>query len=283
MSSAPSDCPSCGAPLLPGDALCPFCGEVMAPVLPGRETTAPQVEPGFVAPPISGPPPETTAEARSTESIDTAASEAPPWESRAAYGFWRALWLTWYDSVFRPVQFYRKLPPRGGIGPALGFTVLLTAFAILSNAYWATVQGALTGAQEGGALLVVGGSILVALIWLAFVVPVYVALLFAMAGVLHLSFMVAGAGRRGFEATFRGIAYSSGPAAFAIFPFFGALLTLVWGTVVLFIAMREVQRTTNGRATLAFLLPLIAFTVFIIILTVILALILASTGLTTLE
>lgn len=279
-SSTPSDCPTCGAPLLPGDALCPFCGEVMVPVLPGRETAAAQVEPGFVAPPVSAPPPPAP---RSTASIDAAGSEAPPWEARAEYGFWRALWLTWYDSVFRPVEFFRKLPPRGGIGPALGFTVLLTAFAILSNSYWATVQGALSGAQEGGVLLVVGGSIFVALLWLVFMVPIYLAMLFAMAGVLHLSFMMVGAGRRGFEATFRGIAYSSGPAGFAIFPFFGALLTLVWGTVVLFIAMREVQRTTNGRATLAFLLPLIAFTVFFIILAVILALVLASSNLATLQ
>ncbi|NIP75800.1 MAG: hypothetical protein GTN90_07415, partial [Xanthomonadales bacterium] len=51
------------------------------------------------------------------------------------------------------------------------------------------------------------------------------------------------------------VAYSSGTAAFAIFPFFGPVLSSVWWMVLIFIAVRETQRTTNGRATLAFLIP----------------------------
>jgi hypothetical protein len=278
MSSEPLVCANCGAPLIPGDNICPFCGELAAPAAPPPPTaTEPFAPPPPRAPaPVPPPPP-------AREQIDAAGTEAPAWEDRKTYGFWASLWITWRESVFRPVAFFRTLPPRGGIGPALGFAVLLTTLGLMMNIYWATVQSALTGAVEEGLGIMLLGGLFMALLWLAFALPLYVGLLFVMAGVLHVCFMAVGAGRRGFEATFRAIGYSSGPAAFAIFPFFGPLITLVWGTVLLFIGMREVQRTTNGKTTLAFLLPLFAFTLLFTLLAIVLAVIFASTGLGTLE
>lgn len=258
MSPGPGVCPSCGAPLLPGDDVCPFCGEVLGAPRPGAGSPRPEPAP---APGI----------------------EPPAWEQRKRLGFWVSLWVTWRDSVFRPVEFFRRLPPRGGIGPALGFAFLFSALALLLNIYWGLVEGALTGTQEGGALLYAAGGLFMAFLWLAFALPLYVGVLFALAGILHLCFMIVGAGRQGFEATFRGVGYTHGPAAFAIFPFFGPLLGMIWGTVILFVAMREVQRTTNGRATLAFLLPLVAFMTLFIVLAVLVALILAGSDLGTLE
>jgi hypothetical protein len=160
---------------------------------------------------------------------------------------------------------------------------LFSALGLIMNIYWGTLQGALAGSQEGGLVVLLVGGLLTALLWLAFVLPLYVGVLFAIAGIVHVCFMLVGAGRLGFEATFRAIGYTHGPAAFAIFPFFGPVIGLVWGTVVLFIGMREVQRTTNGKTTLAFLLPLIALTLLFIVLTIVLALILAGTDLGALE
>ncbi len=288
MRTEPLVCTNCGAPLIPGDNICPFCGEIVAPAappppppppLPPEPFAPPPSVPGAVSaaaePPLPPPPSE--------EQIAAAGTVVPAWEDRRTYGVWASLFITWRESVFRPVEFFRTLPPRGGIGPALGFAVLFSTLGLIMNIYWGTVQSALAGSAEEGLGILLLGGMFVALLWLAFVLPVYVGLLFAMAGVLHVCFMAVGAGRRGFEATFRAIGYSSGPAAFAIFPFFGPLITVVWGTVVLFIGMREVQRTTNGKATLAFLLPLFALILFSILLAIVLALIFASTGLGTLE
>lgn len=284
MSSEPLSCPSCGAPLIPGDNICPFCGELVAPPAPPPPPLESPVTPPAgmegagpaVAEQAAPPPP-------SEERIAGAGTEVPAWEDRKTYGFWPSLWITWRESVFRPVEFFRTLPPRGGVGPALGFAVLFTTLGLIMNIYWATVQRALAGPVEEGLGILLLGGLVMTLLWLAFFVPIYVGLLFAMAGVLHVCFMAVGAGRRGFEATFRAMGYSSGPAAFAIFPFFGPLITLVWGTVLLFIGMREVQRTTNGKATLAFLLPLFALFLLMILIIIVLSLILASTGLGTLE
>ncbi|UCC71737.1 MAG: YIP1 family protein [Gemmatimonadota bacterium] len=278
MTSQPFNCTSCGAPLVRGDDICPFCGEVVRAIPHSPPPPPPRVVPDV------GPVAQTMPGVRrSEEEIAAAATEVPAWEDRKTFGFWASLWITWRESVFRPVEFFRSLPPRGGIGPALGFSVLFTALGLLLNIYWGTLQSALAGSWEEGPVLVFFSGLVTALLWLAFAIPLYVGALFTMAGVLHLCFMVVGAGRRGFEATFRAIGYSSGPAAFAIFPFFGALLGLVWGTVVLFIGMREVQRTTNGKATLAFLLPLFAFTAFVMLLSIVLAMILAGTDFGALE
>ncbi|UCC84868.1 MAG: YIP1 family protein [Gemmatimonadota bacterium] len=282
MRSEPLVCSNCGAPLIPGDKLCPFCGELVGQAMPppGPPLEPPPAMagggPGVAEPPVAPPLP-------SEEQIAAAGTAAPAWEDRKSYGFMASLWITWRESVFRPVEFFRTLPPRGGIGPALGFAVLFSTLGLIMNIYWATVQSALSGSAEEGLGILLLGGLFVALLWLAFAVPLYVGLLFAMAGVLHVCFIAVGAGRRGFEATFRAIGYSAGPAAFAVFPFFGPLISLVWGTVVLFIGLREVQRTTNGKATLAFLLPLFALTLLVILLIIILAVIFAGAGLGTLE
>lgn len=284
MSTEPLVCTYCGGPLIPGDNICPFCGEL---VRPGPQPPFPEP---FAPPPVGAPapgpapaepvaPPPPPSEGQ----IAAAGTEVPAWEDRKTHGFWASLWITWRESVFRPVGFFRTLPPRGGLGPALGFAVLFSTLGLIMNIYWATVQSALSGSAEEGLGVLLLGGLFVALLWLAFAVPLYVGLLFAIAGILHVCFMAVGAGRRGFEATFRAIGYSSGPAAFAIFPFFGPLISVVWGTVVLFIGMREVQRTTNGKATLAFLLPLFALILLSVLLGILLALIFASTGLGTLE
>jgi hypothetical protein len=207
------------------------------------------------------------------------ATEPPPWERWRRLGFSTALWLTWRDSVFRPVRFFRRLPPRSGFGPAIAYLVIVTVIGFFFSFYWGTVQGAVSGASEGELGVTLLGGLVTVVFGLALAVPLYVALLFVIVAVVHVGFMVVGAGRRGYEATFRAMAYASGPAAFAVFPFFGPILSGVWGMVITYIAVREVQRTTNGRATLGFLVPFLALTVFVFFLGIVLQLLLRSVGL----
>jgi hypothetical protein len=206
-------------------------------------------------------------------------ASGPPWENRARHGFWVALWRTWRDSVFRPVPFFRTLPPDGGYGPPLLFAVLMTAVGLFFSFYWSALEGlAAGGGQMPGVEGEVGGVFLViaTLVAFVFVIPLYIGVLFVSAAVLHVAFMVVGAGRRGFEGTFRALAYASGPAVFSLFPFFGPILSLVWGIVLWFIGMREVQRTTNGRTALGFLLPAVAAFVLLFLFALLLALLVGS-------
>jgi hypothetical protein len=211
--------------------------------------------------------------------VDAVATQPPPWERWRQYGFFRALWLTWRDSVFRPVEHFRRLPPRAGYGSPLGFAVIVTVFGLFFSFYWSTVESAVSGTFEHGLAVELIGGFAALLFGLALFIPVYVGLLFASAAIIHVGFLIVGAGRRGYEATFRAVAYASSPVAFSVFPFFGPLLSLVWGMVLIYVAVREVQRTTNGRAALGFLVPFLALLALAVILSMLLVLVLTSLGL----
>jgi hypothetical protein len=270
MNNVPQVCARCSAPLRATDSVCPFCGHV---VNLEQHPDMPSPPP----PPPSPPPPLETTPAQSREAVDTAATEPVPWERWRELGFFNALWRTWRNSVFRPVEFFRKMPPRSGLGSAIGYTVLVTTLGLFFSFYWNAVEGALGGAgAEGGLVFALIGSLVALLFGLAFIIPLYVGFLFVAVAVIHVGFLVVGAGRRGFEGTFRAVAYASSPAVFAIFPFFGPILSTVWGMVLVYIGVREVQRTTNGRATLGFLVPFVAFLLFMIILAVLFELLLSS-------
>lgn len=272
MSHVPAACPRCSAPLRAADEVCPFCGHVVsADTQPDATQPPPAQEPP--PPPLQEPPPPRS------EDVAIVATEPVPWEMWRKLGLFTALWRTWRDSIFRPIRFFRAMPPRGGFGPALGYTVVITAIGFFFGVYWDMVEGVIAGASEGRVPLELAGSLVKLLFGLAFMIPLYVGLIFAVVAVVHVGFLVVGAGRRGYEATFRAIAYASGPAAFAIFPFFGRYLSAVWGMVLIYIAVREAQRTTNGRATLGFLVPLFAFLMFVIFLGFLFQLLISSVDL----
>lgn len=288
MSQPPSSCPRCSAPLLATDEVCPFCGYTLS-VEPMPDAAPPpplEAELDRGPPPLESVPPERQPSPRPSPvvggtdpDVGSVATESPPWERWRQFGFFRAFWLTWRDSAFRPVPFFRRLPPRGGYGSPLGFAVIVTVFGLFFSFYWNTVQEAVTGTLEQGLAMELIGGFVALLFGLALVVPLYVGLLFVSVAVIHVGFLIVGAGRRGYEATFRAVAYASGPAAFSVFPFFGPLLSLVWGMVLVYLGVREVQRTTNARATLGFLIPFLAVLVLVVFLSVLLALALGSLGL----
>jgi hypothetical protein len=276
MSVPPSSCPRCSAPLLAADEICPFCGyRLSAMPMPDEPSPAREAAPREREA-LTEPSQEPVGPALD---VETVATEPPPWERWRQLGFFTSLWLTWRDSVFRPVSFFRRLPPRGGYGSPLGFAVIVTVFGLFFSFYWSTVEEAVSGALEQGIAVELIGGFVTLLFGLALLIPLYVGLLFASVAVIHVGFLVVGASRRGYGATFRAVAYASSPAAFSVFPFFGPLLGLIWGMVLIYVAVREVQRTTNGRATLGFLIPFLAVLVLALLLSILLVLALSSLGL----
>jgi len=255
-------CPSCGADLRAIDEACPFCGHV-----------ADQPQPDLPPPPEVPPPesrgPWAVADSESPPDHDAVGIAPPAWEQRARVGFWLALWLTWRDSVFRPVPFFRRLPPRGGMGPALGYMLIFFIIASLAGYYWGLIEVSLAGLDSGVVGLV---DVIGFLIGLAVLLPVYLVMVFVTVALLQVGFRLVGAGERGFAATFRAVAYAHGPAAFAVLPFFGSWLGMIWGSVLAYIGAREIQRTTNGRTVLAFSLPALAALLIAIILGAVVAL-----------
>jgi len=88
---------------------------------------------------------------------------------------------------------------------------------------------------------------------------------FIMSGIFHICLMVVGAGKRGFETTFRVVAYASSAQVFAIVPFLGGFIIVIYNLVLWTIGFRESHRTTTGRALIAVLLPMAIMIFFIVL------------------
>ena len=270
MSDAENDCPRCGATLRPQDEACPFCGHQ-----PGGPGPEPLVPPEIPPPESRGP----WAVGAADPAASGQATAPTPWEDRSRFGIAPALWLTWRESVFRPVPFFRRLPPRGRLGAALSYLLSFVLLGAVAGYYWGYVEALLAGGYAGGEPLLGVQHIFALLARLVVLLPIYLALLFAATAMLHLGYRIAGAGGHGLEATFRAVSYAHGPAAFALFPFFGSWVAMIWGGVLVFIGTREIQRTTNGRAAAAFVLPVAAALLLLLFLVILISLLIDPTEL----
>jgi hypothetical protein len=83
--------------------------------------------------------------------------------------------------------------------------------------------------------------------------------LFIWSGILHLILIIFGWNKENYESSFRLVAYSDGPSFFKIIPIVGDIVSVVWQVVLVIIGIREVHKTTTGKAVLVVLLPLLAF------------------------
>jgi len=173
-----------------------------------------------------------------------------PWEERDRLGFFNALLETWKRSTFHPTAFFSTLAP-GPVGPAWGYAVLLSIPSAILTVFGLSLMGGGEFWREAGIGVLPLALILAALttisVWIT-------------SAILHVCALITGAASQGFDATFRAVAYSTGPTVFAWIPLIGGFSGL-WVIVLEVVALQHLQRTTRGRAIFAVLLPLIAVAV----------------------
>jgi hypothetical protein len=242
------------------DRFCSNCGGILplevsgAPVVPPplppptspTEPTfiAPQLPPGFG---VAGPGP----------------AAGIPWEQRDRLGFLTAFIETTRQVLLAPTDFFKAMPVTGGLGAPFVYGVLAGYIGLAVQAVYDAILRTIVGPRldpfsadprfaqlagffEGGVGLVgtlIAGPFLLALF------------LFVGAGITHLFLLLLGGARRGFEATFRVVAYSSAAALFSILPFCGGLVGLVWRAVAMILGLAEAHGIGKGTAAGAVLLP----------------------------
>jgi hypothetical protein len=161
----------------------------------------------------------------------------------------------------RPTQFFRSLPPEGPtpppplgpIGSPILYAILVGVPSLIVGLFWQFLASSV-GIIEGNgseAIFELGFVVL-----LACLAPVMIPIgIFIWSAILHLFLMLLGGANASFLATFRTVAYASSPQVFEIIPLCGGLISWIWGLVISVIGLREVHRTTTGRAMGAVLLP----------------------------
>lgn len=234
-------CPYCQYSLSdPPPRFCPGCGQDLASA-------------------SSGPPP-----APDLTDIP-AGTGGTPWERRRAIGFGSGLAETAQQVLTSPEAFFRGMPVTGGIGDPLLYGLIVSyvgvvAAAVYNAVFNVTLGSAFAGLSEYPELarflpLLQGGAGLVLNLVLG---PIVIAVgLFIWSGVLHLLLLVLGGGRRGFEATFRVIAYASTTNLIQIVPMCGGLIGGVYGLVLAIIGLAAAHGDSKGKTAAAVLLPLV--------------------------
>ena len=260
-------CPACQALLPePPERFCPNCGHDLQalPALPGM----PSPPPGLPPPPPAWNP--THPGGGGGWQAPPGAGRRTPWERRDEIGTATALVETTQAVLLRPSEFFRQMPVVGGLGGPLVYGLVLGYIGVVARAVYDLVFSSVLGSAMSGLspdpqlqpflkLLEGGGGVLGLAVALVIGIPMMAIAMFLTTGVLHVFLMMLGAASRGFEATFRVVAYAQATALLNVIPFCGSLLAGLYALVLIVIGLTEAQQTSAGKALLAVLLPIFLF------------------------
>ncbi|OGP54644.1 MAG: hypothetical protein A2Y65_03600 [Deltaproteobacteria bacterium RBG_13_52_11] len=259
-------CPQCGVVQEATDE-CIKCGVIISKFLKYQTEVKPAevegVTPGAAGTPTEGPQPP--------RMIGTPMEEptgSTPWEDMAILGFFTAFFRTMKEVLFSPTAFFRRMPVDKGISNPLFYGVIIsflaTIIALLFQFAVTGFIGSFTGEEGMKGMEGVNLFQVTFILLYAFFFPILAAVgLFIVSGILHLCLLIVGGGKRGFETTFRVVAYTCSTQVFSLVPFIGPFIYFFYTLVVYVIGFRESHRTTTGRAFIAVLLPMIIVLFFI--------------------
>jgi hypothetical protein len=203
------------------------------------------------APPLAGgtPPP---------------GGERLPWEERDRLGFVEALIQTIRLLVTDPSNAFSRLRADGDLTSPILFGLILSWAGVLLSQVWQLMFGGLLGSMMSGMEGLEGAfgpSGAGGIIGTLFVWPViFVVFLFISAGILHLCLMIVGAtadSPTGFEGTLKVVSYSQVAGVASIVPLVGGFLFAIWALILEVIGSALVHRTTQGRALMGVLIPVL--------------------------
>lgn len=196
-----------------------------------------------------------------------------PWEARGELGFFAALIETVKLFVFTPSEAYARAYRTGDLASPILYAVIVGWAASLVAMLWQLLfQGvpALSqmgmGADEAGLAFLGSAAFLVGM---ALFMPLIIVIgLFIWGAIFHLSLMLVGGlehSETDFEGTLRTLSYAGTSNLAQVLPLVGGLIAFGWQVVLATIGASRLHRTTQGKALLAVLLPLLLCCVCIIV------------------
>jgi hypothetical protein len=173
-----------------------------------------------------------------------------PWEDMENLGFFQAFLATLREVLLSPAKFYHRMPTRGGMTNPLIFALILGVLGKVFGLTWQQVFSLRFGQlPEIAPIYFVGITVVLPFIVL---ISLYIG-----SAIVHTCLTIVGGNRRGFEVTFRVIAYSGATEIFYLIPFVGGFITFIYTLAIVVIGLRESHGTGTGRAVLAIFLPVI--------------------------
>jgi hypothetical protein len=210
---------------------------------------------------------------RAAVAVEGGAAGPPfPWPPGEGEGVLAAAGRTWFESVFEPTSFFRRMPPDARVGPTLPWFIGVTILAAGIQLFWEMVLLAVRPPADDSLMTLFTASSPGEALISFFLSPfIMVAALFLGAGVWHLLLRMMGGATQRYSGTVRVFAFVQGPQLFAIVPFLGMLVGGVWSIAIAVIGLREAHRTSTGKALIAVLLPIVLLVGLFFVFAVILA------------
>ena len=184
---------------------------------------------------------------------------APPWERRSELSLWAAFYRTTKAVLFKPRELFAGMGFQAGLREPLAYGLLSGSLGTMVGLFWqflwmSDILYSLLGRHLTEYSL---GLIYAACLILS---PLYVVVTLCLESlILHVCLVLVRAGKSGFEATFRVVAYSQGTQVWAFIPFLGGMAALVWQCIVQMVGLREIHEVSYGKIVLAFLIPFVLF------------------------
>lgn len=161
--------------------------------------------------------------------------------------------------VTAPRDAYRMMEPEGDISRPLIYAVLLGWIGIIAGQiYNLLFQGAMLRALASRMHgIPLGGSAVTSVGLMVLAPVVIIIVLFIWAGLVHLSLMLVGGATRGFVATLRALAYAQTASLAQLIPMCGGIIGFVWALVLQVFGVAAAHDTSEGKAVVAVLLPMV--------------------------
>jgi len=183
-----------------------------------------------------------------------------PWEDPARTSSFERFVETVKLLATRPSEAFAGMPTSGGIGSPLVYAILVGWIGIAIAVVWNTLlQGMWIPFMGGGEEAAIAAGFTAAwAVGLVILAPIFVIIgVFVGAAILHLMLMIVGGANNGFEATVRVVCYAQTAQLAGIVPFCGGLISMVWAIILYVFGLATAHRTTQGKAVLAVLLPVV--------------------------
>lgn len=264
-----SHCPVC-AKDLPDDLeanFCPYCGVRF------EDAEQEEVEPA-----------EPAAEMKAPAMGETAEEPEPgrsgiPWENGNELPFAQRLTQTWSAVLLAPADFFRNIPVSGGVARPLSYGIIFKILGMILSAFWLQeyMESLATDIQELPAALQeifanASENQMSSPSFFLFAPLQAVFGLFLSAGMLHVSLLLMGGARNGFEATFRVVAYSESVAIFFVLPLpYGWFVFLAFWIYLCVVGLREAHETSTAKASVAVFAPFVILCCFMMFIGMIIA------------
>lgn len=184
---------------------------------------------------------------------------APPWERRSELGLWGAIYGTTKAVLFSPRELFATMGFEAGLREPLAYGLLSGSLGTMVGFFWqflwmSDILYSLIGRylEEFSMALVFAACLILS--------PLYVIVTLCLESlILHVCLVLVRAGKNGFQATFRVVAYSQGTQVAAFIPLLGGVAALVWQCIVQMAGLREIHEVSYGKIILAFLIPFVLF------------------------